>query len=183
MKANYCCKQNCLHDVKTAWELLAVIGIEACAMRTVMVSLGSAVPKILAWYTAVSLDTTFIPPIFIEHFLSFRLPSERALKSVPPGRAEPLQGPRTVNKKTAVLKRGSAGPNEIQTWERSSLPPVSSAGIYPHPEVCSAIKHSPAFLKFSCFSYLLFISFVYVNFSLFSPQILSLERQTRSSVP
>lgn len=83
-------------------------------MRTVMASLGSAVPKILARYNALSPDTTFIPPISVERSPSFRLPPEQALKSVPPGRAETLQGPGTVNKKTAVLKRGSAGPKEMQ---------------------------------------------------------------------
>lgn len=70
----------------------------------------------------------------------------------------------TVNKK-AVLKRQGAGPNEILTCKPSSLPPVSSAGIYPHLEVCSAIKHWSAFLpQISLPSYLLFTLFVYVTF-------------------
>lgn len=107
-------------------------------------------------HTAVSPDAVLFPPIFIVHFLAFRLPSEWALKFVheryPPGTGRVCWAPAgTVNKKKVILKRGDGGRNEIQTCERSSLPPVSSAGIYPHPEVCSAIKHWSSFLKFSYF--------------------------------
>lgn len=101
--------------------------------------------------------------------LRFRLPSERALKSVPHGKGRPRRAPAGTMNKTVVLKRGNTGPNEIQTWEPASLPPVSGAGIYPHPEVCFAIKL--AFLKFSYFSYLLLSRLCTLSF----PQPLSLK--------
>jgi len=134
-----------------AWKQQSVKVSVACAVCTVTSWLDDAIPCTLL---------CLLTPLFCRlsllctSWLFVYRPSERlsfSMNDTLPGwdgHAAGLWGPWIRRQ----FSRGCTGPNEILTCQRSSLPPVSSAGIYPHPEVCSAIKHWSAFLpQIICF--------------------------------